>query len=143
MTTTMILPATWPLSFRGGQRDSDRGTDGAERSESSVDAGEERSLLCAVCGAGITSRGTVTEIDGSHRHTFVNPHSYVFEIGCFSAAPGCADLGEPTTEHTWFPGFGWCFSVCANCGVHLGWRFSSVAGAVFWGLILKQLRDED
>jgi hypothetical protein len=138
----MALPAPW-LSLLRGRQDAERDAEREEEPESSIDSDEERSLVCAVCGNGITSHSAAAEINGAHAHTCVNPHGYVYEIGCFSSAPGCIDLGSPTSEHTWFPGFSWCFSVCGRCEAHLGWRFSSGGGEVFWGLILKHLKEAD
>jgi hypothetical protein len=101
----------------------------------------ERPLVCRSCGAPITSTDDALEVRGSHEHTFFNPAGYRFEIGCFRRAPGCVELGAPTAEFTWFPGFEWCFSACGACGTHLGWRYSSGIGDAFWGLIRNRLQE--
>ena len=30
----------------------------------------------------------------------------------------------PTTADSWFPGYGWTITHCANCYSHLGWLFT-------------------
>ncbi len=79
-------------------------------------------------------------VAGSHQHVFANPHGHVFEIGCFTAAPGCAAVGLPTSDFSWFPGMIWQVAVCGACGRHLGWRYVQGDGGVFFGLILDRLR---
>jgi len=103
-----------------------------------IDEEEEPVLRCARCGHFITRPAEGISVNGSHRHTFVNPHGLMFEIGCFQAAPGCAHLGRATGEFTWFPGYQWRVAVCAGCLFHLGWRFVS-SGTSFHGLILDHL----
>ena len=48
--------------------------------------------------------------------------------------------GEPTTEHSWFPGYTWRIALCSRCRNHLGWLFQG-HGEGFYGLILTQLRE--
>ena len=119
----------------GGQERAARETPGDR-----ADLDAARSVLCASCNAPLTDPEAAFEVAGSHTHVFFNPAGFRFEIGCFERAPGCVQVGTPTTEFTWFPGSRWCFSMCGTCGTHVGWRFSSAAGARFWGLILKRLR---
>jgi len=95
-------------------------------------------ILCRVCYNIITSHNTIIEIDGNHQHTFNNPSGFVYHIGCFKAARGCMNFGDPTLEFSWFPGFYWCYTICSNCFNHLGWFFQS-NGNCFYGLILNQL----
>lgn len=107
------------------------------------DDGGGKALRCRICRSKITETTARTEADGSHRHTFFNPHGHVFEIGCFARAPGCAVISEATTEFTWFPGRAWRIVVCRGCRAHMGWRFSpESAGSSFFGLILDMLVEE-
>jgi len=96
-------------------------------------------LVCAACGAPVTLPEHRTEVAGAHRHTFANPLGLVFDIRCFREAEGCAEIGEATEAHTWFPGFAWRVGVCGRCGVHLGWGYhgtgADAAAAAFFGLI--------
>ena len=126
-----------PFLYRRGYQ----GSEGGPGEDEEPSRAEDQAILCRACGAEVTSHGAVMDMRGGHNHTFVNPHGYVFEIGCFSSAPGCVDYGAPTAEHTWFPGFSWCFSLCGSCSAHLGWRFSSGSGQVFWGLVLNRLKE--
>lgn len=100
-----------------------------------------RVLICRACGKEITSPDLAVEVGGSHRHTFFNPAGILYEIGCFSEARGCLNLGKPSGEFTWFSGFGWRVSICMGCQVHLGWEFVSRGDQLFWGLILDRLSE--
>ncbi|KPI86387.1 hypothetical protein ABL78_4538 [Leptomonas seymouri] len=35
------------------------------------------------------------------------------------------DIAVYSSEHTFFPGYAWCFGHCSNCGAFLGWGFAS------------------
>lgn len=96
-------------------------------------------ILCGICLEPVTARRHRISVNGGHQHTFTNPAGVVFEIGCFSDAPGCRTTGIPTKEFTWFPGHGWIYALCAGCGSHLGWYFTSGGGSGFFGLILERL----
>lgn len=96
-------------------------------------------VTCARCGLAIARPDARVARHGAHVHTRINPFGYVFQLGCFDPAPGCAPAGASTLEHTWFPGHAWRLADCRGCGEHLGWRFEG-DGGVFWGLILERLR---
>ena len=100
---------------------------------------EEREIVCAACGHGITREKARTEIKGAHVHTFKNPSAIDYTIGCFREAHGASAFGERSTVWTWFPGYAWQVALCARCGAHLGWSFHG-DGSVFWGLVLERLR---
>ena len=104
---------------------------------------EEKYILCRQCQQAITKPADRITIQGSHRHTFANPHGIVFEIGCFRSAKGCAYAGAPTDEFTWFAGYSWRVCYCAMCLTHLGWMFSRLGQDVFHGLILDRLIEPD
>jgi hypothetical protein len=112
--------------------------DAAERSPE-----KERYILCRQCRQAITREVERITIQGSHQHTFANPHGIVFEIGCFRKVENCGYAGEATDEFTWFAGFSWRVCFCAMCLTHLGWRFSSKGGHIFHGLILDRLIEPD
>jgi hypothetical protein len=94
-----------------------------------------RVLLCKVCGHVIARKEASIKVIGKHLHTFFNPAGLLFEIGCFAAAPGCLNEGEPTDFFSWFPGCRWRYAYCASCYHHLGWQFLPTSGSPFWGLI--------
>lgn len=98
----------------------------------------EKRLFCAACRHPITAQGERIQVHGGHEHTFTNPHGFVFHIGCFRTAAGCAVDGAATGEHTWFRGHAWRIAACAGCRTHLGWLFEA-AGESFYGLIVKRL----
>lgn len=96
-------------------------------------------ILCRYCLNQVTSSEHRTVINGSHGHRRYNPVGVIFDVGCFSLAPGCNRQGVATLEHTWFPGYAWSYALCSNCQTHLGWFFESGTGHVFVGLILDKL----
>jgi hypothetical protein len=98
----------------------------------------EGALLCFACGHPITSESERIAAGGAHEHTFTNPGGWVYRIGCFRRAPGCAQAGEFTGEYSWFPGQAWRYALCAGCRAHLGWAFRG-AQPEFYGLILDRL----
>jgi hypothetical protein len=100
---------------------------------------EEEYILCRQCQQAITRPADRVAIDGSHRHTFANPHGLVYEIGCFKTVRGCGYAGALTDEFSWFAGYSWRVSFCALCLTHLGWMFVSGGGDIFHGLILDRL----
>jgi len=101
----------------------------------------ERNLYCFVCGEIVTSVHSRISIQGSFEHTCTNPGGYLYTIGCFREAEGCAQAGELTEAFTWFPGFAWRYAFCGSCGVHLGWVYEATRDSPerFFGLILKRL----
>ncbi len=112
--------------------------------EDEVEKTEDRSpLICASCGERITSIRERLEMNGTHAHTFTNPHGFTFDIGCFRNAPGCKPFGEATEEWTWFQGYAWRVAVCGGCGAHLGWGYEPAPtdpdARGFFGLILDRL----
>lgn len=104
---------------------------------------QEEYLLCRQCLQVITSPSERIAIEGTHRHTFANPHGIVFEIGCFGSVIGCGYAGPPSDEFSWFKGFRWQVAVCIQCLSHLGWLFTSSGYESFHGLILDRLVAED
>ena len=98
----------------------------------------EHSIICRLCKYTITSHDNSTIINGKHTHTYKNPDGYIYTLGCFTQAKGCKNVGEPTDEFTWFPGFCWLYAICSNCSSHLGWYYQS-GDYSFYGLILNRL----
>jgi len=116
-----------------------RGTAPAEQRRSKTSSGGEGAfLVCARCRRVITRGADQIEIDGLFEHSQVNPHGFVWTFHCFARAPGCAPVGPPSTDFTWFPGHSWQIEQCGGCGWHLGWLFRS-ADRRFHGLIAGRL----
>ena len=97
-------------------------------------------LYCVHCETHITDKVHKIDRQGAHRHTCTNPAQLTFNIGCFKAAPGCTQVGIPTSDHSWFNGYRWCIALCAGCQKHLGWHFVGT-GDRFHGLILSELME--
>ncbi|GAK51736.1 hypothetical protein U14_02981 [Candidatus Moduliflexus flocculans] len=95
-------------------------------------------LLCSTCRAPIASLHDRISVNERHEHVFANPHGYIYQIGCFAAAPGCALIGEETAFFSWFPGYAWQIALCRQCAAMLGWGFRS-QDSRFFGLILENL----
>ncbi len=113
----------------------------AFEAESQVRPQEDRGISCKVCGNPVTGKKWILERGGSFEHTFRNPAGYSFHVVCFSQAWGCELRGNFSSEATWFPGFAWCFAICAVCGRHLGWYYSDeqTRQSGFYGLIATRL----
>lgn len=102
-----------------------------------TDIETQRTVRCKNCGFEITSPSFA--MDG-HEMTFRNPEGYSFHVLCYSDAPGASDVGEATTEASWFPGHAWTFAICRQCKTHLGWWYSGpnrFAGLIATRLIRK------
>jgi hypothetical protein len=109
--------------------------------QSATEKGEGHYILCRLCGNRITLTGEKISVLDAHRHTFANPHGYVFRIGCFRTAPGCRPASKGSTDFSWFAGYAWRIQVCGNCSAHLGWDFRSEEHG-FHGLILERIVEE-
>ena len=135
MVRNVELPAAFYGLDAGDKVKADLSASGLQ----DTDTGEDHIYRCAACGFDITSEGDRIGINESHEHTFANPEGYVFRLGCFRNAPGCLQIGAPTQEHTWFPGYAWLYVLCGHCTSHLGWHYRSAKSGAFFGLILDNL----
>jgi hypothetical protein len=93
------------------------------------------------CGEPVARAGDRIEVEGQHRHTKMNPHGFLFRIGCFRRAPGCLDPEAASTFWSWFEGYAWRAASCRGCAEHLGWSFTG-SGGRFFGLIIDRLSEE-
>jgi len=101
-----------------------------------------RFLLCSGCLNRITRNDVQINVNGSHKHVFVNPQGLVFELGCFAWAVNCVGTGPSTSEFSWFSGYQWQITVCLQCLKHLGWKYEAPDKNGFYGLILDRLVEE-
>lgn len=99
---------------------------------------EDEALHCAECGHQITHTKHARKKGGQFQHTCVNPAGVLYQIGCFAEADGCREIGPESDDFSWFDGYTWQVTACADCQTHLGWRFWSPDDS-FYGLILKKL----
>jgi len=117
----------------------DGDTTTAEKEAEERSPEEEEYILCRQCHRAITKPADRIAMQGSHRHTFANPHGIVFEIGCFRSVKGCGYAGVASDDFSWFAGYSWRVCFCSTCLTHLGWMFSLKGGDSFHGLILDRL----
>jgi hypothetical protein len=103
---------------------------------------DDRVVVCTGCSHVVTSSAARTEIAGRHEHTCVNPHGFVYRIGCYQSAPGLVGQGEVTDFHSWFAGYAWQIALCSRCSAHLGWAFSG-SEPRFFGLIADRIEERD
>jgi len=96
-------------------------------------------ILCGQCSQVITDDSKGIVVNGTHEHTFTNPHGIIFQIGCFSDASGCISAGQETEQWSWFKGFNWKIVYCAGCSAHLGWVYIRSGKITFYGFILNRL----
>lgn len=99
-------------------------------------------ILCSSCENLITEPVAGIEMQGRHRHEFMNPQGYQFLIACYQNAKGCQRTGEYTQEHCWFAGYQWCYALCNQCHEHLGWHYFSASHS-FFGLICDRLIEKN
>jgi len=135
-------PANWALKTPGEGESGDP-ADKSDPDGLPVKAPElERVLICARCGFLIAKTSDLLKIGGETHHSFVNPHSLVFQIICVSSAEGCVSSGETSRHWTWFPGYSWQVQHCKSCSEHVGWLFRGTDHR-FWGLIADKLLEVD
>lgn len=127
------------LRERAPKKDGSSTPELAEEEAPEQEPEEEEYILCRQCRQAITRPAERITVQGSHQHTFANPHGIVFEIGCFKSAQGCGYAGAPSTEFTWFSGYAWRVCYCTLCLTHLGWIFIADSGDSFHGFILDRL----
>ena len=128
----------WELLRKGEKTKNAVNVDKKVRTQDSEDADEANFLRCVKCKNPITKEEERIQINEKHQHVFANPQGHVFQIGCFSRAPGCLVFGEKTSYFTWFPGYAWQMALCGLCGTLLGWAFGSKEN-YFFGLILDNI----
>ncbi|MBN2526714.1 MAG: hypothetical protein JXR76_09990 [Deltaproteobacteria bacterium] len=108
-----------------------------ESADDTTDASSEQRYVCRACGVPVTTATARMSIGGRAEHTFANPGADVYTIGCFADAQNLVVASEPSSLFTWFPGYQWQVTICAGCGLHLGWLYTAVNR--FYGLIMDRL----
>ncbi|KDP34171.1 hypothetical protein JCGZ_07742 [Jatropha curcas] len=77
---------------------------------------------------------------------YVNPHGFVHEIMTFYKVNGLALHGQPDREYSWFPGYAWTITECANCESQMGWLFTATRKQLkpqsFWAIRSAQVADD-
>lgn len=96
----------------------------AEPDSATAAADTANDWLCAWCQNRVAREKDRFPYNGKDEFTFSNPENIRFAIITFSQTLGCKETGEPTLEHTWFPGYAWSYCQCDGCGQHLGWYYA-------------------
>lgn len=86
------------------------------------------SLACRRCGVAVAKMSDIVVVsDGGAHGSYVNPGGVVHDmvtVGPNVAGQSTRCHGDPSAEHSWFPGYRWTIATCGTCGVHVGWRFT-------------------
>ena len=125
------------MILQRGKGERGDGPSGKLEGEAAAVTADEEPIRCRRCAWAITYFRARTERAGAHIHNRTNPAGIEWEFGCFMDAPGCATLGDPTAEATWFAGYRWSLATCRSCASHLGWRFDGESP--FFALVLAFL----
>ncbi|XP_015693357.1 protein cereblon-like [Oryza brachyantha] len=104
-------------------------------------------IKCRCCKSLIAKRSdmVVMSTDGP-LGAYVNPYGFVHETITVSRATGLALDGNPSTVHSWFPGYSWTIASCADCESNIGWLFKATKRNLrprsFWGIRSSQIADD-
>ena len=86
------------------------------------------SLTCRRCGVAVAKMSDIVVVsDGGATGSYVNPGGVVHDMVTVRPRNAGRELrlhGDPSAEHSWFPGYRWTIATCGTCGVHVGWRFT-------------------
>jgi hypothetical protein len=134
-------PVRWPIAFKSSSVD-----ESSEQEHTDITRRpkgfREPWVRCANCRAKIVHPRDAVQVEGEHRHRFINPAGYIFVIRCFSDWRGLIGCGAPSSEWTWFAGHTWQIQSCNRCAVVVGWLFQTPSGSrPFVGLDTAKLLD--
>lgn len=99
---------------------------------------DDQGVFCAACRILLSRHDQAIEFAGGHRHCFLNPFGFEFEIALYREV-ACQPDGPLTLEHTWFAGYAWQNVLCAGCHLQLGWRYYRADSPGFYGLITDRI----
>jgi hypothetical protein len=101
---------------------------------------------CASCGVFITQSGTLFSINGSWEHSYTNPAGVRCNFMTFLSSENVLVSADLYEEHSWFPGYGWRFLLCAACQRHLGWQYDALgtdtSPNIFFGILTDSVTSE-
>ena len=105
-----------------------------------------KEYCCLVCGTILANSDALFRINGSHKHSFINPSGVRCNFLTFVDCRNILIDEDLYTEYSWFPGYGWRFLICQGCHQHLGWKWDATSGGRktegFYGLLLNAIRHE-
>ncbi len=82
-----------------------------------------RWVLCKAC-RNVTKFCHVSELIVSRFHHYLNPHFFLHRVLLARQVGQMLDTGQPSSDTSWFSGYGWQISYCNRCTEHVGWKFS-------------------
>jgi cereblon len=97
-------------------------------------------LCCVNCKSKLCHRDDVFSMSvQGPQGTYINPSGWVHETVTVLKAESLRLNGRPQTEYSWFPGYAWTICECAECGHHVGWKFTVASNKklqpeYFWGM---------
>ncbi|XP_055534026.1 protein cereblon-like [Wyeomyia smithii] len=83
-------------------------------------------FLCKRCDNEVGSYNDIFAMSKQGVQTsYCNPSGFVHEtLTIYKTKENSTfSVDRPTTEFSWFPGYAWQITLCANCREHLGWKF--------------------
>ncbi|XP_062557219.1 protein cereblon-like [Armigeres subalbatus] len=83
-------------------------------------------FMCKRCENEIGSYNDIFAMNKQGVQTsYCNPSGYVHEtLTIYKTKENSTfTVDRPSTEFSWFPGYSWQITLCANCRQHLGWKF--------------------
>ncbi|XP_044979326.1 protein cereblon-like isoform X1 [Hordeum vulgare subsp. vulgare] len=103
-------------------------------------------IKCGYCKSEIAKHSDVVVMSSDGPlGTYVNNHGYVHATITVNNATGLDIEGDPTEEHSWFPGYAWTIASCSSCDSNIGWLFTATKRYLhpkfFWGIRSCQIAD--
>jgi len=87
-----------------------------------------RVLVCRRCGLQLGQGADIFSMSKEGpQSAFVNPGGAVHETLTLYKAKNLRLHGQPSTDHSWFPGYAWTITECGRCGDHIGWKFTATS----------------
>ncbi|XP_050091140.1 protein cereblon [Anopheles aquasalis] len=83
-------------------------------------------FICKRCDSEIANYNDIFAMSKQGVQTsYCNPSGYVHDTLTVLKTKENSTLtvDRPSTDFSWFPGYSWQITVCANCRQHLGWKF--------------------
>jgi cereblon len=110
----------------------------------SRDDGRRVRYHCASCGTFIVTDDERVSVMGAQEHSYVNPAGIRCNFITFLTCEHVLVGDTLYREHSWFPAYGWRFTVCGSCSAHLGWKYDAIAPEryppEFFGLLIRSLQ---
>ncbi|KAF7639843.1 hypothetical protein Mgra_00000763, partial [Meloidogyne graminicola] len=81
-------------------------------------------------------------VDANSTH-FVNQGGFVHDLFTVRTIKNVEFIGEPSSEFCWFSGYEWTIMECSECGVHIGWRFTTsnnLSPSQFFGISRRSFK---